>query len=61
MNVSGKARRRLENFKDFSLKIIKNMKKINEHFPQNPIFSGAFDAGCHSNKGGVELKLGVSY
>ena len=36
MNVSGKARRRREIFEDLDLKIIKNMKKINENTPQNP-------------------------
>ena len=58
MNVSGKGRRRRENFEDLDLKIIKNMKKINENNPQNPEkFPAPSAPGCARIRG-VDLKLG---
>ena len=53
MNVSGKARRMRENFEDLDLKIIKNMKKINENTPQNPEkFQAPSAPDCASIRGG---------
>ena len=60
MNVSGKARRRMENFEDLNIKIIKNMKKINENTPQNAENFPAPSAPDCVLIRGVDLKLGCN-
>ena len=53
MTVSGNARRRLEKFQDLSLKIIKNMKKIDENDTQIPkIFSAPSEPDLVLIRGG---------
>ena len=53
MDFPRKARRRRENFSEFSLKIIDFTKKINEKRPPNPQnFLGAFGADPAKTRGG---------
>ena len=61
MSVSGNARRRRENFQDLGLKIIKNIKKIDENDTQIPkIFSAPSEPDLVLIGGGWKLNYGVS-